>query len=67
MTAPETRGTHSIRFLAGVVYLLCFVPAHFILRLCRHDPMQGKPDPACASYWKKREEHGLSKPMKYPF
>lgn len=56
-----------IRFLIDAAYIVCIVPANFILRVFRHDPMRGKPDPARTSYWQKREEHGLSKPMKYPF
>lgn len=55
------------RFFTDAVYIVCIVPGNLILRLFRHDPMRGKPDPARTSYWKKREAHGLSKPMKYPF
>lgn len=51
----------------ALLYFVCFVPAGFILRLLRQDPMQSRPDPARPTYWTSREPHGLKHPMKHPF
>ena len=50
-----------------ILYYVVIVPAGAVLLLLRQDPLQRKPDPARATYWKKREPHGLSHPMKHPF
>lgn len=67
MILPARYRDTAIRFLSGAVYLVCIVPGNLLLRLVRHDPMSGTPDPARTSYWQPRERHGATKPMKYPF
>ena len=53
--------------LFTILYYVCFVPGGLILRALRQDPMQARPDPARQTYWKKRDPHGMSDPMKHPF
>lgn len=67
MTVQPRYRERLIRFLTDAAYIVCIVPGNLVLRLFRRDPMQGRPDPAITSYWQKREEHGMAKPMKYPF
>lgn len=55
------------RMLCTIVYGVCIIPGGIIMRLFRHDPLHGKPDLYRQSYWRKREPHGLSDPMKHPF
>lgn len=48
------------------LYVLCFIPAAYILKLIKHDPMGRKPDPFRVSYWTAHEKQDVRETMKYP-
>ncbi len=53
--------------LMGFIFVVCFIPGAYVLRLMQKDLIEKRPDPYRITYWEKRRDHDLPNPMKYQF
>ncbi len=53
--------------LMGFIFIVCFIPGAYVLRLMHKDLIEKRPDPYRLTYWEKRGDSGLPYPMKYQF